>query len=104
MSDPRFVELLDAYWTAAYAQGKEGRNHDDRKGSAQIAESNLCHYVESLRSALSTARAEGKREGMEEAAKVADLIGYEDQTGCNPQLVPPRVAAAIRAKIEEVNS
>ena len=107
MIDPRFAELLDAYWSTAYTQGKEGRNHDDKEGSAQIAESNLCHYVETLRSSLSTARAEGRREGLEEAAKVADREStkahcFKSEYSSGRANAADDIAEAIRAKIEEM--
>ena len=43
---------MGRYWKAAYQQGKEGRHHDDKQASAQIAESNLCAYVDDLRAQL----------------------------------------------------
>lgn len=54
-----------------------------------------------LDAAIKAARVEGIALGMERAAEIADAEAQQDRTGCNPALVAPRIAAAIRAGIEE---
>lgn len=49
-------------------------------------------------SALAAALAKARAEGMEAAAVIADMEARQDQTGCNPALMAPRIAAAIRAQ------
>lgn len=51
--------------------------------------------------ALDAALAQARREGMEKAARIADAEARHDQTGCNPAMIAPRVAAAIRSAAGE---
>lgn len=37
----RLLELIDRYWTLAYAEGKEGREHDTEDGAAQQTRSEI---------------------------------------------------------------
>jgi hypothetical protein len=41
-------ELLDQYWSAAHAEGKEGRNHDTEDGLAQRTLNELRAEVQRL--------------------------------------------------------
>jgi hypothetical protein len=72
MSDPRFAELLEKYWNAAYQQGKEGREYDDAAGTAEGAEWDLVQYVDNLRASLASARRAGIQEALEVCGRFND--------------------------------
>ena len=55
----RLRELVEPLLDAFYAQGKEGRNHDDEAGSAQTADDAL---MAGIRAALSAAHQAGRLE------------------------------------------
>lgn len=57
----RLRELVEPLLDAFYAQGKEGRNHDDEAGSAQTADDAL---MAGIRAALSAAHEAGRLEAL----------------------------------------
>jgi len=93
MSDPRFSELLEKYWNAAYQQGKEGRNYDDAAGTAEGAEWDLTQYVQALRTAL----ADERKRALEEAALRIDCNCNERCLASHVGYCPKQAVAAIRA-------
>lgn len=90
MSDPRFAELLENYWCAAYTQGQDHREVDDEAGTAQDAEHALHQYVNDLTREL----AEARDKALEDAARLVDENDYRIYS-------PGEVADAIRALKEK---
>lgn len=74
----RFDELLNRYWNRAYAEGKEGRDHDTETGDAQIT---LNELHDLFRAALSQ-RAEVPQDMHERIAVAHDACLDDDHIGC----------------------
>ncbi len=115
----KFRELLDEYWNVAISQGWDRRAHDDERGSAQVAESNLCHYVATITRERDEARDAGRREGLEEALRLIEAeeelsgkcplhvieamerIGPVENARAAVRTTKRSISAAIRAAMEK---
>ena len=98
MSDPRFSELLEKYWNAAYQQGKEGRNYDDAAGTAEGAEWDLTQYVEALRTALADERKRALEEAADRIKEFAVAMGrIAEHREANQHLAQAAIDTLVRA-------
>jgi hypothetical protein len=81
-------ELLSAYWEAAYAEGKEGRDHDTEDGVAQRALSAIHEEV--------AAMVKAEREACAKIVEETEVVEYFDADDADATL--KNAAAAIRAR------